>query len=224
MINLIDKNTLYTTRLLIGITVLLRVLLAIGAVILFMQSKYLPGLTTCGILIATYFPRFLHHSLQVIVPVEFEFLTVVFIYASLFLGEVGGYYQVYWWWDLMLHLASGFIAGIFGFVMVYVLNENDEIGMHMKPGFVAFFAFLFSLGLGVMWELFEYIMDEMLGMNMTKSGLDDTMQDLFVALIGALVMSLIGYVYLKRKKPTRFFERWVYKFVKQNPRLFKKKY
>ncbi|MBT8143038.1 MAG: hypothetical protein HKN88_09325 [Gammaproteobacteria bacterium] len=221
MVNLIDKQQLTSTRIMQWITVILRVLLFIGAIILFVQNKFLPALTTCGIILATFTPRLLGHSLRVTVPVEFEFLAVVFIYASLFLGEVGGYYQVYWWWDLMLHLASGFIAGIFGFVLVHVLNENDNIGMHLNPGFVAFFAFLFSLGLGVIWELFEYIMDVVFGMNMTKTGLDDTMEDIFIALIGALVISVIGYIFLKRNKPTRFFERWVYKFVKQNPQLFK---
>jgi uncharacterized membrane protein len=221
MINLIDKSDITSTRVLKFITYLLRWLLVLGVVILIYMTRYPSALATCGILLATFIPRFFGHSLRVAVPMEFEFLAVVFIYLSLFLGEIGGYYQVYWWWDLMLHLASGFIAGIFGFVMVYVLNENDEIGMQLKPGFVAFFAFLFSLGFGVFWELFEYIMDEAFGMNMTKTGLDDTMQDLFVALIGAFVISIIGYIYLKRKKKTHFFEKWVYKFVKQNPQLFR---
>ena len=220
MEDLQDYIDVSSVKVLTRLTFFVRGLLIIGVIILAYQNRYPSAVATCGILLATFIPRFFGHKLNVAVPVEFEFLTVVFIYLSLFLGEVGGYYHVYWWWDLMLHLASGFIAGIFGFVLVYVLNEHDEIGMQLKPGFVAFFAFLFSLGFGVMWELFEFSMDEVFDMNMTKTGLDDSMQDLFVALIGAFVISMTGYGYLKRKNKAGFFEKWIYKFVKQNPKLF----
>ena len=64
-------------------------------------------------------------------------------------------------------------------------------------------------------------MDKIFALNMMKSGLDDTMEDLFVALTGALFISIIGYRYLKRKNKEGFFEKWVYKFVKQNPRFFR---
>lgn len=221
MINLIDRRELTSAKALQFFTYVVRTLLLIGVVILGVQTRYPEAIATCGILIATFIPKLLRHQLNVTVPIEFEFLTVVFIYLSLFLGEIGGYYHVYWWWDLMLHMFSGFIAGMFGFVLVHVLNENDEIGLQLKPGFVAFFAFLFSLGFGVFWELFEYSMDKIFAMNMMKSGLDDTMEDLFVALTGALIISIIGYRYLKRKSKEGFLEKWVYKFVKQNPRFFR---
>src|SRR5690606_3852696 len=134
----------------------LRLLLLFGALLQFVQGRYLGGFATLGILTVTWVPIFfLGSRFQVRIPPEFELLAVVFIYGSLFLGEVHGYYVRFWWWDLVLHAGSGFLSGIFGFLLVYVLNKNDRIDMHLRPGFVAFFAFLFAVGLGTLWEIFE---------------------------------------------------------------------
>ncbi len=156
------------------------------------------------------------------IPSEFEALTVVFVFASLFLGEVRGYYVRFWWWDAALHTASGFLLGILGFLLVYVLNEKDNIEFHMKPGFVALFAFMFALGIGALWEIFEFAMDSLVGMNMQKSGLQDTMWDLIVDAVGAGTIAVLGYGWLKRKNAASFLERWIHRFIETNPQLFRR--
>ena len=97
----------------------------------------------------------------------------------------------------------------------------------MKPRFVALFALMFSVGLGAIWEIFEYSMDTIFGMDMQKemlgdvSGLTDTMWDLIVDTIGALIVALIGYFHLKMDKQS-VFDVWIKKFVTSNPQLFTK--
>ena len=39
-----------------------------------------------------------------------------FIFFSVYLGSVRGYYGKFWWWDVALHTSSGFILGIAGFL------------------------------------------------------------------------------------------------------------
>ncbi|MEX1237387.1 MAG: hypothetical protein WD994_03870, partial [Pseudomonadales bacterium] len=164
---------------------------------------------------------------RVFIPAEFELVAVAFIFASLFLGEIYGYYTRFWWWDIALHTTSGLLLGVIGFLLVHVLNETEDIGLHMKPGFVAFFAFLFAVGIGALWEIFEFCMDRLLGLNMQKemlgdpSGLTDTMWDLIVDAIGALVIAMVGYGYLKKAGNRSFLERWIQSFIQANPRLFK---
>jgi uncharacterized membrane protein YjdF len=98
----------------------------------------------------------------------------------------------------------------------------------MKPGFVAIFAFMFAVGIGALWEIFEFSMDSLFGMDMQKemrgdpSGLTDTMWDLIVDILGALVISILGYGYVKTARNESFLERWIKAFVKSNPRLFKR--
>jgi uncharacterized membrane protein YjdF len=97
----------------------------------------------------------------------------------------------------------------------------------MKPGFVAFFAFLFAVGIGVLWEIFEFCMDIFFNMNMQKemlgdpSGLTDTMCDLIIDTLGALIIAVLGYGYIKTAKNESFLELWIHAFIKNNPRLFK---
>ena len=58
------------------------------------------------------------------------------------------YYERIWWWDIALHTSSGLLMGVLGFLLVYVLNESERIDMHMRPRFVAIFAFLFAVAVG----------------------------------------------------------------------------
>ncbi|MEX2353517.1 MAG: hypothetical protein WD709_04965, partial [Gammaproteobacteria bacterium] len=166
---------------------------------------------------------------QVRIPHEFELLAVVFIYASLFLGEVLDYYTRYWWWDMLLHGGSGLLLGILGFLLIYVLNEDEHIDLNLSPGFMAFFAFVFAMAFGAIWEVFEFSMDQVFGLNMQKpmfndpSGLTDTMWDLIIDGIGALIISLLGYGYLRKTGSDSFLGKWIDNFIENNPRLFKRK-
>ena len=58
---------------------------------------------------------------------------------------------------------------------------------------------------------------EMLG---DPSGLTDTMWDLIVDTLGALVITVLGYGYIKAARNQSFLERWIQAFIKSNPRLF----
>lgn len=198
----------------------LQAVLLIGAGLAVWQQQWLTAATTGAILVVTILPLALGRRFAVFVPPEFEALTIVFVFASLFLGEVGGYYTRFWWWDAALHTASGFLLGILGFLLVYVMNEKEELDLHMNPGFVALFAFMFAVGMGALWEIFEFGMDSFFGMNMQKSGLVDTMWDLIVDTVGATVIAVLGYGWLRTAGTDSFLERWIGAFVESNPRLF----
>jgi len=205
------------------IIILLKLSLLVGAVLSFTGGHLEAGVITLVIFIITFLPILLGKRFQVKIPTEFEVLSVVFIYASLFLGEVHGYYVRFWWWDLVLHTGSGFLLGILGFLLVYVLNEKEEIELDLQPRFVALFAFLFAIGFGTFWEIFEYAMDQIFHTNMQKSGLQDTMGDLIVDSIGALIISVLGWGYLRKEGINSFLERWIHKFIERNPGLFNRK-
>ena len=209
------------------LTFVLQAILVIEAGGALWEQQWLTAVVTIGIIAVTLAPFLLARLLRVFIPPEFVLLAIGFVFASLFLGEVHDYYTRFWWWDIVLHSTSGFLLGIVGFLLVYVLNETEDIGVHMKPGFVAFFAFLFAVGTGALWEIFEFSMDSFFGMNMQKpmlgdpSGLTDTMWDLIVDTLGALIIAVLGYGYIKTAGKKSFLERWIHAFIEQNPRLFK---
>lgn len=207
----------------------LQTILMIGLIAEIWSQQWFNSVITTGIILLTFSPVLLEKKFHVYIPPEFVLLSITFVFASLFLGEVHGYYTRFWWWDIALHTGSGVLLGIVGFLLVYVLNETEKIGVYLKPGFVAFFAFLFAIGVGALWEIFEFGMDSIFGMNMQKemlgdpSGLTDTMWDLIVDTLGALVISVLGYGYLKTAKNESFLEQWITRFIKGNPRLFIRK-
>lgn len=111
--------------------------------------------------------------------------------------------------------------GILGFLLVYVLNEKEDIELDLHPKFIAFFAFIFAMGMGSVWEIFEFSMDQLFGMNMQKSGLVDTMWDLIVDGVGALIISILGWGFLRTRERDSFLEKWIDSFIDKNPHLFK---
>lgn len=217
-----DESTLHSR-----LTTLLQIILLAGAVGAVWEQQWFNAVIISGIILITLLPQLLARRFHVVIPAEFQLLTIGFVFASLFLGEVHGYYTRFWWWDIVLHTSSGFLLGIIGFLLVYVLNETEQIQLKMRPGFVAFFAFLFALGTGAVWEIFEFTLDSLFGTDMQKtmlgdsSGLTDTMWDLIVDAVGALIISVLGYGYLKAKRDESFLRRWIRKFIKSNPRLFR---
>lgn len=211
------------------LTFFFQAILVLEVAVAVWEQQWLTAVITTGIVLVTLAPFILAKLFDVFVPPEFVLLAIAFVFASLFLGEVHGYYTRFWWWDIALHSGSGFLLGIIGFLLVHVLNETENIGVHMKPGFVAFFAFLFAVGMGALWEIFEFAMDSFFSMNMQKpmlgdpSGLTDTIWDLVVDALGALVISVLGYGYIKTARNESFLERWIDAFIKSNPRFFKRR-
>ncbi len=199
----------------------LKLILGLGALLLLLQGRLQPAIEVATILFITFLPVVLGNRFQVKIPHEFESLAVVFVYLSLFLGEVQGFYVRYWWWDLVLHAGSGFLLGILGFLLVYVLNEKADVEIHLNAKFIAFFAFMFALGVGALWEIFEFAMDQLFGLNMQKSGLVDTMWDMIVNTVGAFIISMLGWGFLGSKSRDSFLEQWIDSFIEKNPRLFR---
>ncbi len=203
------------------LTLFLQATLLVGVILFCFQQRWMTAIVTVAIMVVTLLPLLFRQRFNVTIPPEFELFTVLFVYASLFLGEVHGYYVRFWWWDAVLHTGSGFLLGVFGFLLVYILNERPDVDLHMRPRFVALFAFMFAVGMGTLWEIFEFAIDQAFGMNMQKSGLVDTMWDLIVDTAAAAVIAFLGWIYLHTVGNNSFLERRIVRFVQANPRLFK---
>lgn len=167
-------------------------------------------------LFLTFLPALFEKTYKIDIPLDFEFASILFVYASLFLGEIHGFYERFWWWDLMLHASSALAFAITGFIVLYVLLHAHKVSG--KPVWVASLAFCFSVTMGVCWEIFEYAMDQLFGYNMQKSGLKDTMQDLISNGIGAVLASLVGFAYMKGHQSS-YLVRLLNVTFRSNPRL-----
>jgi len=208
------------------ITVVIAAIMAIDFGFLVIESQWMSAALILAIAALLLGPTLLRDRIPVRVPYEFQLVMLVFGFAALFLGEAQQYYVRFWWWDIVLHTASGFLLGIFGFLLVYLLNENRHVDLSMRPRFVALFAFLFAVSMGVVWEIFEFTMDRLFGLNMQKpmlgdpSGLTDTMWDLIVDTLGAITIALLGWSAMHKQRRS-FIDDWIGKFIERNPGMFR---
>lgn len=177
------------------------------------KSDYTLMLIQCLLgIVAMFLPGIIEKKFKFDIPNTMQIFYVIFLYCAIFLGEVRNYYYSFPHWDTLLHTFSGAMLGALGFSVVSLMNDSEKWHLNLSPSFVAFFAFCFAVTLGVAWEIYEFSFDGLLGLNMQKFALEDgtellgrialqdTMKDLIVDSVGALFMSLVGFVSLKYKK------------------------
>lgn len=202
-------------------------------------------------------PSAFERRLHIDLPDTLEIIILLFIYAAEILGEIRDYYIEFPFWDTMLHTMNGFLCAAIGFALVDILNREEKVSLHLSPFFMAVVAFCFSMTIGVLWEFFEFSMDQFLLFDMQKDtivntistvnldpshgtnavavkgiqdiilvledgtqqplglggyldvGIIDTMKDLFVNFIGAVVFSTIGYFYVQGRGKGNFVTRFI---------------
>jgi hypothetical protein len=206
-------------RIQLTVSFILRITLIAAIISAVHQQNWLTLFIVAVTLLVSFLPAMIQRNYIIIIPTEFEFVLLIFVYASLFLGELHGYYTVFWWWDVVLHSLSSISFGFLGFLVLYILYREGKI--KTSPILIAVFSFCFAVAMGSVWEMFEFSMDYFFGFNMQKSGLRDTMGDIIVNASSALIIATVGYIYIK-KGYTLLFKRLINKFLTANPHLVKK--
>lgn len=164
-------------------------------------------------------PAMLASRLHITLPVPFLVATTVFIFASVFMGEAFNFYERVWWWDIALHGSSAIGFGLIGFLFIFMLFDGDRYAA--PPFAIAFIAFCVGMTVGALWEVFEFLMDSWFGLNMQKTGLDDTMQDIMIDGVGSLLGAWAGYLYLTGQNKG-ILSRLIDQFINLNKKLYRK--
>lgn len=228
-------------------------LLVILMMILQIFSRNYENVFLCVLtLVLLLIPSLIQINLKIELPTALEITILVFIFAAEILGEIQSYYIKFPFWDTVLHTINGFLMAAIGFALVDILNRSKKFSIQLSPVFLAIVAFCFSMTIGVIWEFFEYGMDQFFGLDMQKDtviqgfssvlldptksnipvpvqditevlvngrdlglggyldiGLIDTMNDLFVNFVGAVLFSIIGYFYVKSRGKGKFARRFI---------------
>lgn len=132
-------------------------------------------------------------------PPGFQMILSLFIFSALYLGEIHKFYIKFWWFDLLLHLVSGWYA-VVSFLFLIKPSIKKENGTSHKrfEFFKSVCSFSFSVSLGTLWEMYEFSGDHLFGTGMVKGGLDDTATDLLIMIAAAAATSI--YYYIKNKR------------------------
>ena len=156
-------------------------------------------------------PRLLARALSINLPGGLYIAYMLFIWGAIFLGEFAFLYYRIAAWDTVMHLYSAALLSLLGLSLPRLLT-----GAEISPVLTVVISLGFSTFIGVLWEIYEFTFDGLLGLNMQKfayhvggaekllpfvgrAALADTMGDLIVDLVGATVVSVWAYIYIKRK-------------------------
>ena len=219
-----NENGSKQQRFYVGFTLLIQAWLVLALIVFIVRRDWETVFLTLAVIGLTLIPAFVWRRYRVYLPPELQLISAAFIFLSLFLGSARDYYYRYWWWDIVLHTGSGFLLGVVGFVAIYLLNQTDRLPREVRPSFRCFFGVTFAVTLGVLWEIFEFAVDSMwpeVNMQSNETGVADTMYDLIVDTIGAVVVALMGWAYYKTGRYS-FLADGIRKFIDKNPRLFGK--
>ena len=163
---------------------ILSILVILVMVRQFFMENYANVFTCVLTLILFMIPSFVDRKLNIKLPIALEAVIMFFIFSAEILGEIQSFYTIIPLWDTILHTINGFMMAAIGFAMIDILNQDPHFHINMSPLFVAFVAFCFSMTIGVIWEFFEYGMDQFF--------LTDMQKDWYVPNISSVLLNPSG--------------------------------
>ena len=163
-----NKKLVYTIYFILRLSVVLML------VAQFFNGNFENVLLCVLTLVLFMLPSMFERRLHIDLPDTLEVIILLFIYAAEILGEIQSYYTNYPGWDTMLHTMNGFLCAAIGFALVDILNREEKVSLHLSPFFMAVTAFCFSMTIGVLWEFFEFSMDQWMLFDMQKDTIINT--------------------------------------------------
>ncbi len=119
-----------------------------------------------------------------------KFAYILFVFVAHFLGANVELYNKIYWFDKFTHFVSGILTT---FVAIFILVKNKH---NKNLVFNILFLIFFSLAIAALWEIFEYLSSYYLNLDPQRvalTGVSDTMGDIIVAFLGAIMVSICYY-------------------------------
>ena len=187
------------------ITNIVRILIVLIAIFLISQKEFKNSGILAITMLLTFYDKIVEKVLKIKLEDKLKISLIIFIFAAQCLGTVLGFYGKCLWWDTMLHTISGVI---FFFVGEAIIKQMSNEKGKLNNKIIIAFAVCFSLSTGVIWEIFEFFVDSLLGQNMQvtkgligQEAVMDTMIDLISVTVGTIFISIVEI--LKNRKNKR---------------------
>ncbi|MCR1950233.1 MULTISPECIES: hypothetical protein [unclassified Clostridium] len=125
------------------------------------------------------------------------YINISFIFLSMYLASVWDFYSITNY-DKFLHLLSGAIIAIIGYVLFLYLT-NEKARKEINPLTSAIFVILFATAAAGAWEIWEFTTDSLFGLHAQNGSLYDTMWDIICGTVVGIITSIPIYMYSKGK-------------------------
>lgn len=119
-----------------------------------------------------------------------NFIYILFIFTAHFLGVTVELYNKIYWFDKFTHFLSGIVSA---FGSIFIIAKSKKNG-NLK--FDILFIIAMTLMVASLWEMFEYTSSCLFDVDPQRvklTGVSDTMQDIIVAFLGGIIVSICYY-------------------------------
>lgn len=131
-------------------------------------------------------------------PLYYFLFTLFTVFAQYFGSMLGGYHA-FWFYDLLLHLSSGLLLVLVGYLLFGRILRGRQPGT-LPPSLPVWFSTFFSIACAGLWEIYEFCGDTFFHLQAQGGSLSDTMTDIIAGSLGALIGALILYRTLKKRR------------------------
>lgn len=151
------------------------------------------------------------------VPPLSQTMLNLIIFIGIVIGSYLGLFDKVWWFDIFMHIMSGFVCAVFGYDFAVIIQRKKG---PCAATLAALFSIMFALSIAVGWEFYEFLMDTLHGTNLQLAkegaetagfdlskyrneygylGLFDTMTDMMMNALGGL-FGMVFMIILRNKK------------------------
>lgn len=119
----------------------------------------------------------------------------IFIFIAVCIGSTVNNRTDFEHIDILTHFVAGFISAYFGYDLANIIFRKRG---YLGPAVSSFFAVCFAQFIAVGWEIYEFSMDSIYGMNLQRreTGVLDTMTDFCVCAAGS-VLGMLFVAFLR---------------------------
>lgn len=153
-------------------------------------------------------PKLLYKLFKIPKLFKVEILFYTFCFLAYVLGIVCGLYKLTSFYDKFIHTLAGiFFSFIAVVILVFIKKEKFE---NPDKILISIFSFSFSMAVAAMWEVCEYIINIIFKtdpQNFQTTGLNDTMLDITVCLLGTVIFQAALFIFFKKDKTMCFINK-----------------
>lgn len=168
------------------------VVLAMGALALSQGTSYHRNSAAMGAAILA-LPFLLERAGWFRMPMFMQAWTSLAVGLHTF-GLVWGLYDSAWWWDELTHAVSSSMVGMITALALYLFDMHS-VKIKVPRWAFPMMVLVFSIFIGVVWEIAEFAGDVLAGTRMQYSVVD-TLSDCYVDMMGGLAASLAWVLWL----------------------------
>ena len=159
-------------------------------------DRLLPCLS---IILVLFIPKIICKIFKIKIESKIEFIYIIFMFLAQFLGSIVNLYNYIWWYDLFIHFLSGMLTAILALVVMEWFGFSKEKNIWFNLLFMNSFTIMISS----LWEFIEFGAFVFLKMDVQHhltTGVFDTMEDMLIAFLGNIIISIFYLIKFKRKR------------------------